>query len=183
MTPRRPWRRSARSISPSTGLARPSTSVRDTKHWRQPTTGANCSISTCRSAAGSAWPDYRDEVGATLAASPTDAVLFALHTLKDAAFAHSVGLDDNRTWSEVVKAYEKVDPLAVLPVLTRLVEHELTVAGAQLYRIAARRLAKIRKIAAGSDKSTDIADFIADLRETHRRRPRLQQEFDRAGLP
>jgi hypothetical protein len=25
--------------------------------------------------------------------------------------------------------------------------------------------------------------FIADLRDTYRRRPRLQEEFDRAGLP
>jgi hypothetical protein len=26
-------------------------------------------------------------------------------------------------------------------------------------------------------------DVIADLRDVHRRRPRLQQEFDRAGVP
>ena len=35
--------------------------------------------------------------------------------------AHSLALDDDRTWSDLVKAYEKVDPLAVLPVLNRLV--------------------------------------------------------------
>ncbi|MDI9629826.1 MAG: hypothetical protein QM286_15020 [Acidobacteriota bacterium] len=138
-------------------------------------------------AAGKSWPAYRDEVVATLAASPQDAVLFALLTLKDPEFAwnlaHSLALDSDHTWSELVKAYEKVDPIATLPIHRRLVENELVEAGAQHYRLAARRLAKMRKLSAGSDKSAEVNDLIADLREIHRRRPRLQQEFDRAGLP
>jgi uncharacterized Zn finger protein len=97
--------------------------------------------------------------------------------------AHSLGLKDNRIWSDLVKAYEKTDPLAVLPVLTRLAEADLVTANAQNYRFAARRLAKMRKLTAGTDQATAVDDLIADLRETHRRRPRLQQEFDRAGLP
>jgi hypothetical protein len=137
--------------------------------------------------AGKAWPDYRNEVVERLAASPRDAVLFALLSLEDVQFAwnlaHSLGLEDDRTWSDLAKAYEKVDPLAVLPILSRLVENELTEAGAQHYRLAARRLAKMRKIAAGSERAAEVNEFIAELRETHRRRPRLQQEFDRAGLP
>lgn len=137
--------------------------------------------------AGRSWPDFRDEVVTTLAASPTDAVLFALLTLKEPEFAwnlaHSLALDSDHTWSELVKAYEKVDPLAVLPIHQRLVESELVEAGAQHYRLAARRLAKMRKLAGGSDQAAAVDEVIADLRETHRRRPRLQQEFDRAGLP
>jgi hypothetical protein len=39
------------------------------------------------------------------------------------------------------------------------------------------------RLAAGSAHAAKVDDLIADLRETHRRRPRLQQEFDRAGLP
>lgn len=127
-------------------------------------------------AADRTWPDYRDEVVATLAASPSDAVLFALLILKDTQFAwnlaHSLGLDDDRTWSELVKAYEKVEPLAVLPIHARPVENELTGAGAQVNQIAARRLAKMRKLAAGSDEAVEVDDFIAGLRETYRRRPR-----------
>lgn len=152
------------------------------RRWPSSTTGAHL-----YKAAGKAWPDYRDEVVATLTASPRDAVLFALLTLRDVQFAwnlaRSLGLDDGRTWSDLAKAYENVDALAVLPVLTRLVENELTEAGAQHYRIAARRLAKMRKLAAGSDRTVEVDEFIGQLRETHRRRPRLQQEFDRAGLP
>lgn len=80
-----------------------------------------------------------------LSASPRDTVLFALLALEVAPLAwdlaHSLGLDHDRTWSELAKAYEPIDPLAVLPVLTRLVEYELVEAGAQHYRTAARRLA------------------------------------------
>lgn len=41
----------------------------------------------------------------------------------------------------------------------------------------------MRKLAAGSPEEAEVAEFIADLRERNRRRPRLQLEFDRAGLP
>ena len=137
--------------------------------------------------AGPSWPNYRDEVVAALAASPRDAVLFALLTLREVQLAwnlaYSLGLDSDDVWEQLAKAYEKVDPLAVLPVVARLVDHELTEAGAQHYRIAARRLAKMRKLATGSAEAAGVDELIAELRETHRRRPRLQQEFDRAGLP
>jgi hypothetical protein len=137
--------------------------------------------------AGPSWPSYSDEVVATLAVSPRDAVLFALLTLKQVQFAwnlaYSLGLDSDDVWERLATAYEKIDPLAVLPVHARLVDNELTEAGAQHYRIAARRLAKMRKLATGSPEATGIDELIAELRQTHRRRPRLQQEFDRAGLP
>jgi tetratricopeptide (TPR) repeat protein len=137
--------------------------------------------------AGEAWPQYRDEVMERLAASPRDAVLFALLSLKDVQYAwelaHALVLDDDRTWSDLAKAYEKIEPIAVLPVLNRLVLTELVESGAQHYQIAARRLKKMRKLAAGSEHEAEVDSFIAELRETNRRRPRLQQEFDRAGLP
>lgn len=138
-------------------------------------------------AAANAWPGYRDEVVATLAANPREAVIFALLTLKEPEFAwnlaHSLTLDSDDAWSELVKVYEQVDPIATLPIHQRLVEHELVRTGAQHYRLAARRLATMRRLSAGSEKSAEVNDLIADLRQTHRRRPRLQQEFDRAGLP
>lgn len=137
--------------------------------------------------AGKAWPAYRDEVAATLAASPADAVLFALVTLQEPEFAwnlaQSLALDNDHVWNELVQAYEKVDPIATLPIHQRLVENELVEAGAQHYRLAARRLANMQKLSAGSEKSAEVDDLIAELREIHRRRPRLQREFDRAGLP
>ncbi|MGB6006331.1 MAG: DUF6880 family protein [Ornithinimicrobium sp.] len=152
------------------------------RRWPSSTTAARL-----HKAAGKSWPEYRDEVVNTLAASPGDAVLFALLTLKEPEFAwnlaHSLALDNDRTWSELVKVYEKVDPLAVLPIHQRLVENELIEAGVQHYQLAARRLAKMRKLAAGSANAVEVDELIADLRQAHRRRPRLQQEFDHAGLP
>lgn len=152
------------------------------RRWPSSTTAARL-----HDAAGTAWPDYRDEVVVTLAESPRDAVLFTLLTLGDVQFAwdlaHSLGLGDRGTWEELIKAYEKVDPLAVIPVHQELVENELVEAGAQHYRRAALRLAKMRGLASGSEQESAVEDVIADLRETHRLRPRLQQEFDRAGLP
>jgi len=152
------------------------------RRWPSSTTAARL-----HNAAGKTWPDLRDEVINSLSGSPRDAVLFALLTLKDPEFAwaiaHAQALDSDHTWSELVKAYEKIDPLAVLPIHQRLVESQLIEAGAQHYWLAARRLAKMRRLAAGSEQASQVDDLIANLRQTHRRRPRLQQEFDRAGLP
>ena len=123
----------------------------------------------------------------TLQVRPREAVLFALHSLRDVelawTLAHSLALDEPGLWEHLAKAYEKIDPIAVLPILADLVRGELQVADAQRYRSAARRLAKMRKLAYGTDKATEVDILIAELREGHRRRPRLQREFDRAGLP
>lgn len=137
--------------------------------------------------AGAAWADVRDEVMVTLAASPSDAVLFTLLTLGDVQFAwdmaQSLHLGDSHVWNELIKQYEKIDPLAVLPIHQELVEGDLVEANAKRYRSAAVRLAKMRRLAAGSAQANTVDELIADLREAHRRRPRLQQEFDRAKLP
>lgn len=41
----------------------------------------------------------------------------------------------------------------------------------------------MRKLAPTPDSGAWIDALIADLREEHKRRPRLQQEFTSAGLP
>ncbi len=137
--------------------------------------------------AGDAWPDCHDEVLERLSSSPRQAVLFVLQTLRDTEsawrLAHSLNLKDSDTWSRLTTEYEKINPLAVLPVLTDLVVNELTEAGARHYQVAARRLKRMRQLAAGTDQQLEIDRLILELRETHRRRPRLQCEFDRAGLP
>ena len=97
--------------------------------------------------------------------------------------AHSLRLQDNDIWDTLATTYEKVDPLALLPVLNTLVEADLVQADAQRYRSAARRLARTRHLAAGTHQASAVDDLIAQLRQAHYRRPRLQQEFDRAGLP
>lgn len=138
-------------------------------------------------AAGASWHEHHDKVLVALAASPDQAVLFAIGTLNDPHLAwqqaHTLGLDDDHVWAELVKAYEPVDPVAVLPIHQRLVENHLVHADANLYRLAARCLAKMRILANGTVHADTVDALIAGLRETHRRRPRLQREFNRAGLP
>jgi hypothetical protein len=140
-----------------------------------------------RRAAADAWPTHRDEVLHTLARSPRDAVVFALHHLDDPelawTLAHNLELTDPRTWNDLADAYEQLHPLAVLPVLRDLVQVDLRNTDARAYRQAARRLHRMRTLAAGTDQATEIDNLIATLREEHRRRPRLQREFDQAGLP
>ena len=124
---------------------------------------------------------------AALEKDPREAVGFALHHLEDVPYAwelaHSLGLVDSGLWESLAKRYEFIDPLAVLPIYAEQVRADLERADAATYRSAARRLAHMRSLAAGSADADEVDGFIAELRETHRRRPRLQQEFDRAGLP
>lgn len=138
--------------------------------------------------AGDEWPTYRDEVAQALSGSPRDAVIFALSYLKDVQYAwdlaHELDLTDASTWHDLAEVYADIDPIATLPVHTSLVEGTLTKADAKAYRNAARRLQLMRRLAAHDPEAIAMVNkLVADLREEHRRRPRLQQEFDRVGLP
>lgn len=93
-----------------------------------------------------------------------------------------LGLTDDDVWDRLARAYESVDPAATLPVHARLVESELLDTGAQHYQRAARRLKRMRALADRVDRSADVDQLVAEIREKHRRRPRLLQELDRAGL-
>ena len=142
---------------------------------------------TIHRAAADTWPSYRDEVTTLLNTRPAQAVSFALHTLDDPELAwrlaHDLGLDEPPLWAELADRYETIDPVAVLPIHIRQIHALLENADAKHYRTAARKLAHLRALTKGTDQAARIDRLIADLRETHRRRPRLQQEFDRARLP
>lgn len=140
-------------------------------------------------ASGEQWPEHRDHVLAALAeqSGGREAVSFALRGLEDVEqawnVAHELGLDDNYLWDDLAKAYEGIDPTATLPIHTRLVHIQLAEADAANYRRAAKRLAHMRQLTQGGSEAAQVDDLIAELREIHRRRPRLQQEFNRACLP
>jgi hypothetical protein len=143
--------------------------------------------SRLHAAAGSGWLEHQADVAEIMRANPSDAVTFTLGTLRDAQrawdLARELSLTSEHTWDQLVTAYEKIDPLAVLVIHRQLVESTLTNTGAEHYRDAAKRLVRMRRLAEGSDRAREIDGFIAELRDTHRRRPRLQREFDRAKLP
>lgn len=137
--------------------------------------------------AGDIWVDLHDEVIDTLSAHPRDAVLFSLNTLQDPQrawdTAHSSEMTDADVWLDLVKKYEKIDRLAVLPPLEALTRNELENVGAGHYRTAARHLKRMRRLAAKTTRADDVDALIEELRQAHRNRPRMQAEFDRAGLP
>ena len=138
--------------------------------------------------AGPSWPSYRDEVVAALAASPRDAVLFALLTLKEVQLAwdlaHSLGLDSDDVWERAGQGVREGRP-------DRRAADPRTGSSTASWR--GRRAAlpdrrpsagedaqARRRIGLGGRESTSSSPSCA-IR--NRRRPRLQQEFDRAGLP
>ncbi|MDO3648583.1 hypothetical protein [Nocardia mangyaensis] len=150
--------------------------------WPSSTTAAR--LYKC---AGDLWPRYRDDVLARLAFSARETVLFALGSLGDVELAwdaaHALNLTSVDVWDRLVAAYEPVDPAAVVPVLADLVTAELAHTGVRHYQVAARYLRRMRALAAGTPQAAEVDHLIGELREKHRRRPRLQQEFDRVGLP
>ncbi|HEX5198413.1 DUF6880 family protein [Paractinoplanes rhizophilus] len=140
-----------------------------------------------RRATGHAWPAHHNEVIDTLSRSPREAVIFALHHLEDPelawTLANNLELTDTNTWNDLADAYEHIDPIGVLPVLRDLVLADLRNTDAHAYKHAARRLRRMRRLTAGTDRATEVDNLIKTLREEHRRRPRLQREFDQADLP
>lgn len=136
------------------------------------------------------WEDFEDQVVQRLASSPRDQVLFLLHTLHDPdrAFTASVELEmpftewNDDVWNPLITARARIDPTEVLPVLQQQIESMLVTADAARYRAAAARLRLFRDTAAAAGTPDRATALLARLREQHRRRPRLQAEFDRAGL-
>ncbi len=97
-------------------------------------------------------PDAYLLTGATAATMATASAVgvFATDWLyRDNALVTATFRGQDVVAHEVMARPSKYDPLAVLPIHQRLVENELVEADAQHYRLAARRLAKMRKLAAG----------------------------------
>ncbi len=152
------------------------------ERWPLSTTAARL-----REVAGARWSGLEDEVLRRLESRPREAVLFALLELGNVRLAWDLAellvLDDADAWMRLAKAYEAVEPTAVLPVYERLVRVDLETTGVRQYRVAAGRLKRMRRLAAGTEREAGVDDLVLELREEHRRRPRLQLEFDRVGLP
>lgn len=133
-------------------------------------------------------PDLQAEVEDRLEASPPDAVAYALRSQRDVHrawdLAHRLDLQGEDLWYELAEAYEPVSLSAALAVQARLVATMLSRGtDARAYRQAAHRLARMRKVAAGTSEGPLVDLVIAELRQEYRRRPRLQQEFTQARLP
>lgn len=133
------------------------------------------------------WADVRYEVLGELEMVPREAVWFVHEVLRDVQhawdLAHMTGLDDFDTWNKVAWDYAKIDALATIPIHLQLIEASLQAADVPAYRRAASRLIRLREWATGTPLAEDVSEFVAEMRHRYRRRPRMHQEFDLAGLP
>ena len=136
-----------------------------------------------RDALGADWPSVRAEVLARL--EPADRVGFLLYSEKKAAEAWDASADlavSVQLRADLVAAYQRIDPAAVLPSLRELVEVKLEVSDASNYRDAARLLRTLVDLSDGLGRGDEARAYVVQLRDEHRRRPRLQREFDRERL-
>lgn len=138
-------------------------------------------------AAGDRWPGLQQQVVGRLKGRPREAVAFLLRQLADVDSAWQVAhehadLVGAGLWGELAEARGLSHPDEAVPVLVRLANDELRETGAQYYRVAASLLVRARRFAVAAGQGDDFDAIVREMREVHRRRPRLQQEFDRAGL-
>ena len=151
---------------------------------------SHSSAAALHRSAGSYWPSLRDEVVDALArADAGGAVLFVLRTLRDVRGAWELAHERDlpmawiEVWSDLVGEFERLDPLATLPVQRAIVESDLALTAVRFYRRGAARLAHMRELAAGTGEEERVEAWIGEFRAKYPRRPRLQVEFDAAGLP
>lgn len=164
---------------------RPEDMLEATQHvfGRWPNSG---NAEAVRNQAGDGWPDLRTTVEERLRRDPDEAVRFALNSgepLRAWELAQELQPTYSGTWADLAEALGDADPAAAIQLHMILVEQTLEKADAKSYRDAARRLAKMRRLAKKVAKEQEVDGFVVSLREEHRRRPRLQEEFTRAGLP
>lgn len=89
---------------------------------------------------------------------------------------------DPQLWDRLVATREKHDPASVIPVMVELLNSELEVADAHNYKLAAKRLKRLRAAMTAVGGQRDFDVLVAELREKHKRRPRLMEELRKAGF-
>ena len=158
----------------------------EARRWVVQRFPTSTSAAELRRAAGKDFGKYEAEVEASLQRNPDEYVTYLGWVAGDVSRAWGeakrLGVTSPHTWERLCTAYGPANPAAVIPVLKELVDVDLEQADARQYRIAVKRLKQIRSLSLAADAEADFEAYVADLREEHRRRPRLQQEFTRAGL-
>lgn len=90
---------------------------------------------------------------------------------------------DDLLWTRLVASREKADPASVVPVLRQLIDVDLETADARNYKSAVKRLKQLRAALRATSREQEFDEIVATLREEHRRRPRLLEEFRKGGFP
>jgi uncharacterized Zn finger protein len=135
-----------------------------------------------------AWSLERDEARAALQRTDLRALVDALLSDGDgglawgtaaAAPSDAIGAD---LWLRLAESREAEAPADALAVYQRVADAVLETADRRAYAAAVRILKRARSTAQGAGALTEFTDYIARLREQHRRRPALISMLDKADL-
>lgn len=141
------------------------------------------------SAAGSVWPQRRENAIVRMRERPWELIAYlletgdivrawteALYTTENQRSLHS------QQWDDLVDRYSKIDPVAVLPVMVQLIDDRLVEANTRAYPDAVRRMKKLRAAARAAGRPEIADDYLAELHRRYARRPSLIKQMDAAGL-
>lgn len=141
------------------------------------------------SAAGSVWPQRREQAIDRMRERPWQLIAYLIETDDIArAWTEALRASENgkslhpQQWDDLVDRYSKIDPVAVLPVMARLIDDRLVEANTRAYPGAIRRMKKLRVAARAAGRPEISDDYLAELRRRYARRPSLIQRMDAAGL-
>lgn len=85
-------------------------------------------------------------------------------------------------WQELINAYKDIDGAAVVPVIQSLIESDLQQADVRNYRSAVKRLKQLKTVCKKSGMDDMFLNYVAQLSEQHRNRPRFITELVKAKL-
>jgi uncharacterized Zn finger protein len=117
-----------------------------------------------------------------LKANQPDEILFWFD--KNPRMAASHGLFGNSMADRVATAVASMHPERSLELWKRMIDTEIAATSPTHYEVAAGYLRKVRNILTNLDRATEWHDYLASLREIHRRKRRLIEILDGlAGRP
>ncbi len=161
---------------------------RRAQHERMPSTSTYRALRAAAEAFG-AWPAERDAARATLQRADVRAFVDALLGDNEIELAWSTATTaphdalGSDLWLRLAESREADHPADALPVYQRLADDQLQRADRRAYRSAAWILKRAQAAAHAADMHNAFADYLARLRDQHRRRPTLIAILDKAGLP
>lgn len=160
---------------------------RRAQHERMPSSSTYRALRTAAEALD-AWPLEQDAARTTLQRADSRGFVDALlgdgeielaWSVADAAPQDALGSD---LWIRLAESSERDRPADALVVYQRIADEVLERADRRAYRSAARILQRAKGAAQAADMLDEFGEYLARLREQHRRRPTLIAILDKAGL-
>ena len=100
----------------------------------------------------------------------------------ETAWSAARELGPGRQWRALADASRDFAPREAAELYREDVAKDLTYADTQKYESIAARLVAMRDLCQRAGAEADFADYLAELRETYRRRTSLMSALDRRGL-